>query len=110
MFPTNIGVLMIILIIAFVIISIGGAIADNARKDNLDYDKYDQGDDDKFNKDGAAGAGDTGFMNRNAKALESLFKSKCKNTDGFNNMSKFTKVVVPAEGSIPTTYAPLSIY
>lgn len=110
MFPTNIGVLIIILIIAFVIISIAGAMADNASKDNLDYDKYDQGDDDKFNKDGASGAGDTGFMNRNAKALESLFKSKCKNTDGFNNMNKFTKVVVPAEGSIPTTYAPLSVY
>ncbi len=110
MFPTNIGVLIIILIIAFIVISNIGLMVDNARKDNLDYDKYDQGDDDKFNRDGASGAGDTGFLNRNSSALAALFKSKCKNTDGFHNMNKFTKVIVPAEGSIPTTYAPLAVY
>jgi len=110
MFPTNIGVLIIILVVAWVIISIAGEMYDNAKKDNLDYDKYDQGESDKFNKDGASGAGDTGFLNKNSKALESLFKSKCKNTDGFHNMERFMKVVVPAEGSTPTTYAPLSIY
>jgi hypothetical protein len=107
MFPTKIGVLIIILIVAWVIISISGEMYDNAKKDNLDYDKYDQG---EFKAGAGVGAGDTGFLNRNSKALESLFKSKCKNTDGFHNMEKFMKVVIPAESSIPTTYAPLSIY
>jgi len=109
-FPTRIGILIVILIIAFVIINISSLLYDNARKDSLDYDKYNQGMDEKFNKDGATGAGNTGFFNRNAGALENLFKSKCKNTDGFRNMAKFTKMVIPAEGSTPITYAPLSIY
>jgi len=107
MFPTNIGVLIIILIIAFIIISIVGLIYDNARKDNLDYDKYSQGMDDKFNKEGAVAATPQG---KKSGIFNKLFGGKCKNTDGFHNMNKFTKVIVPAEGSIPTTYAPLAVY
>ena len=106
MFPTNIGVLIIILVVAFVIISIGGLVMDNARKDNLDYDKYDQGMDDRFNKEGATAP--TPQQKKNG-VLGKLF-ANCKKTDGFHNMDRFTKVVVPAEGSTPTTYAPLAVY
>ncbi len=117
-FPTKIGVIMVILIFAWIIISTMGQIYDNARKTNIDYDKYDQGQNDIYNGDDAAGTGNTGFYDRNARALEKLFSgNKCvdavnslKNSkkDGFRNIGLFTKVVIPQEQ--PTTYAPISIF
>ena len=86
--------------------------------DNIDYEKYDQGDSNIYNKDGAAGIGDAGFWNRNSNALEKLFSgNKCvdavsslKNLkkDGFRNRGSFSKVIIPADQ--PTTYAPITIY
>jgi hypothetical protein len=117
-FPTKIGVIIVILIFAWIIISTMGQIYDNARKTNIDYDKYDQGQNDIYNGDDAAGTGNTGFYDRNARALEKLFSgNKCvdavnslKNSkkDGFRNIGLFTKVVIPQEQ--PTTYAPISIF
>jgi hypothetical protein len=105
-FPTKIGVLLVIVTMAWIVISIGGQIYDNARRDNLDYDKYDQGDSSIYNGDDAASAGDTGFFNRNSAALKKLFDNKCKS--GFKNMGSFTQVVVPQ--SQPTTFAPISLF
>ena len=105
-FPTKIGVIFIILVMGWIAISIMGQIYDNARRDNLDYDKYDQGDTSIYNGDDAATAGDTGFFDRNSAALKKLFDNKCKS--GFKNMGSFTRVVVPKEQ--PTTYAPISIF
>lgn len=105
-FPTKIGVLLIIVVMAWIVISSMGQIYDNARRDNLDYDKYDQGDTSIYNSDDAATAGDTGFFDRNSAALKKLFDNKCKS--GFKNMGSFTRVVVPKEQ--PTTYAPISIF
>lgn len=105
-FPTKIGVLLIIVAMAWIVISIAGQIFDNARKDNLDYDKYDQGDTSIYNGPDAATAGDTGFFDRNSAALKKLFDNKCKS--GFKNMGSFTQVVLPRPQ--PTTYAPVSIF
>lgn len=117
-FPTKIGVLLVLLTLAWIVISTAGQIYDNARRDNIDYDKYDQGQNDIYNGDDAAGIGSTGFFDRNSAALEKLFSgNKCvdavnslKNSkkDGFRNIGVFTKVVIPQEQ--PTTYAPISIF
>ena len=115
-FPTKIGILLVLLTLAWIVISTAGQIYDNARRDNIDYDKYDQGQNDIYNGDDAAGIGNTGFFDRNSAALEKLFSNKCvdavnslKNSkDGFRNIGVFTKVVIPQEQ--PTTYAPISIF
>jgi hypothetical protein len=117
-FPTKIGVLLVIVTMAWVVINIFGQIYDNARKDNLNYDKYDQGDSSIYNGPDAATAGSTGFFDRNSKALDKLFSgNKCVDAisslkkskkDGFRNISLFTKVIIPKEQ--PTTYAPISIF
>ena len=106
-FPNRIGGVGIVLTISWVIISISSQIYDNARRDNIDYEKYDQGDNSMYNKDGVVGVGDIGFFNRNADSLKKLFDSKCKK-DGFRNMGGFSKVIIPADQ--PTTYAPITIY
>lgn len=120
-FPNRIGGIGVVLTISWVIISISSHIYDNARRDNIDYEKYDQGDTSMYNKDGVVGIGDIGFFNRNADSLKKLFEgNKCvdavsslKNTikkkkDGFRNIGGFSKVIIPAEQ--PTTYAPITIY
>jgi len=117
-FPTKIGVLLVLLTLAWIVISTAGQIYDNARRDNIDYDKYDQGQNDIYNGDDAAGIGSTGFFDRNSAALNKLFSgNKCvdavnslKNSkkDGFRNIGVFTKVVIPQQQ--PTTYAPISIF
>jgi hypothetical protein len=117
-FPNKIGGIGIVLTISWVIINISSQIYDNARKDNIDYEKYDQGDTSMYNKDGVVGIGNVGFWNRNSDAFEKLFSgNKCvdavsslKNAkkDGFRNIGGFSKVVIPIEQ--PTTYAPITIY
>tara|TARA_A100001015_G_scaffold257627_1_gene300349 strand:+ start:3339 stop:4151 length:813 start_codon:yes stop_codon:yes gene_type:complete len=105
-FPTKIGVILVLLILAWIVISTAGQIYDNARRDNIDYDKYDQGQNDIYNGEDASGIGSTGFFDRNSAALKKLFDNKCKS--GFTNMGSFTKVVIPQQQ--PTTYAPISIF
>ena len=106
-FPNRIGGVGIVLTISWIIISIVSQIYDNARKDNMDYEKYDQGDSSIYNKDGVVGMGDIGFFNRNSASFKKLFDSKCKK-DGFRNIGGFLKVVIPIDQ--PTTYAPITIY
>ena len=57
----------------------------NFRRDNIDYDKFDQGDTSVFNdtENPYVGKGNTSFWDRNSNALNNLFSCE--------NISKVTK-------------------
>lgn len=87
-FPNYLGVMGIIITIATVIILISQTLYWNFRRDNIDYDKFDQGDTAVFNdpKNPYVGKGSTGFWDRNSGSLNNLFS--CENIS--TNIAKTT--------------------
>jgi hypothetical protein len=85
-FPKYLGVMGIIATISILIILISKTLYWNFRRDNINYDKFEQGDTSLFNdpKKPYVGKGSKGFWDRNSGSLNNLFS--CENIS--KNVSK----------------------